>query len=106
MIVVGDVSGKGAPAALYGAMASGTLRSLAPLKLPPPDMMKRLNVMFLERKIEGHFITLTYAVWEPRAKSLCLANAGMPLPILVRILLRGLSRHERRRAQGLRSHPH
>jgi sigma-B regulation protein RsbU (phosphoserine phosphatase) len=83
-IVVGDVSGKGAPAALYGAMASGTLRSLAPLKLSPPDMMKLLNVMFLERKIEGHFITLTYAIWEPRTKSLTLANAGMPLPILVR----------------------
>jgi sigma-B regulation protein RsbU (phosphoserine phosphatase) len=84
VIVVGDVSGKGAPAALYGAMASGTLRSLAPLKLPAPDMMKRLNVMFLERKIEGHFITLTYAIWEPRTRDLTLANAGMPLPILVR----------------------
>ena len=84
VIVVGDVSGKGAPAALYGAMASGTLRSLAPLKLPPPEMMKRLNVMFLERKIEGHFITLTYAVWEPKTKTMSLANAGMPLPILVR----------------------
>ncbi len=84
VIIVGDVSGKGAPAALYGAMASGTLRSLAPQKLPPPDMMKQLNVMFLERKIEGHFITLTYAIWEPRSKSLTLANAGMPLPILVR----------------------
>jgi len=83
-IVVGDVSGKGAPAALYGAMASGTLRSLAPLKLPPPDMMKKLNIMFLERKIEGHFITLTYGVWESHLKTLTLANAGMPLPILVR----------------------
>jgi len=60
------------------------LRSLAPQKLPPPDMMKQLNRLFLERKIEGHFITLTYAIWEPRIKSLCLANAGMPLPILVR----------------------
>jgi sigma-B regulation protein RsbU (phosphoserine phosphatase) len=47
-------------------------------------MMKHLNVMFLERKIEGHFITLTYAIWEPRTKSLTLANAGMPLPILLR----------------------
>jgi len=84
VIVVGDVSGKGAPAALYGAMASGTLRSLAPQKLSPPDMMKLLNSMFLERKIEGHFITLTYAIWEPRTRSLRLANAGMPLPILVR----------------------
>ena len=46
--------------------------------------MKRLNLMFLERKIEGHFITLTYAVWESHTKSLCLANAGMPLPILIR----------------------
>ncbi len=84
VIIVGDVSGKGAPAALYGAMASGTLRSLVPLKLPAPDMMKQLNVMFLERKIEGHFITLTYAIWEPRTKTLTLANAGMPLPILLR----------------------
>jgi sigma-B regulation protein RsbU (phosphoserine phosphatase) len=84
VIAVGDVSGKGAPAALYGAMASGTLRSLATQKLTPPDMLKRLNVVLLERKIEGHFITLTYAIWEPRTKSLRLANAGMPLPILVR----------------------
>jgi sigma-B regulation protein RsbU (phosphoserine phosphatase) len=84
VIAVGDVSGKGAPAALYGAMASGTLRSLAPQKLAPPDMLKRLNVVLLERKIEGHFITVTYAIWEPRTKSLRLANAGMPLPILVR----------------------
>ena len=84
VIAVGDVSGKGAPAALYGAMASGTLRSLAPQKLAPPDMLKRLNVVLLERKIEAHFITLTYAIWEPRTKSLRLANAGMPLPILVR----------------------
>jgi phosphoserine phosphatase RsbU/P len=84
VIIVADVSGKGAPAALYGAMASGTLRSLAPLKLSAPDMMKRLNVMFLERKIEGHFITLTYAIWEQRTKTITLANAGMPLPILVR----------------------
>ena len=84
VIAVGDVSGKGAPAALYGAMASGILRSLAPQKLLPPAMLKRLNVMLLERKIEGHFITLTYAIWEPRTKSLRLANAGMPLPILVR----------------------
>jgi sigma-B regulation protein RsbU (phosphoserine phosphatase) len=84
VIIVGDVSGKGAPAALYAAMASGTIRSLAPSKLPPPEMMKQLNQMFLERKIEGHFITLTFAIWEPKSKSMTLANAGMPLPILVR----------------------
>jgi len=84
VIAVGDVSGKGAPAALYGAMASGTLRSLAPQKLAAPDMLKTLNHILLERKIEAHFITLAYAIWEPRTRSLRIANAGMPLPLLVR----------------------
>jgi sigma-B regulation protein RsbU (phosphoserine phosphatase) len=84
VLAVGDVSGKGAPAALYGAMASGILRSLAPQKLSPPHLLKRLSLILLERKIEGHFITITYAIWEPGAKTLRLANAGMPLPILVR----------------------
>jgi sigma-B regulation protein RsbU (phosphoserine phosphatase) len=84
VLAVGDVSGKGAPAALYGAMASGILRSLAPQKLSPPDLLRRLSLVLLERKIEGHFITLTYAIWEPRTKMLRLANAGMPLPLLVR----------------------
>lgn len=84
ILAIGDVSGKGAPAALYGAMASGILRSLAPQRLAATDMLKKLNLMLLERKIEGHFITLTYCIWEPKTRALRLANAGMPLPILVR----------------------
>jgi len=84
VLAIGDVSGKGAPAALYGAMAIGTLRSLAPQRLMPPEMLKKLNVLLLERKIEGHFITLTYSIWEPKTRTLRLANSGMPLPILVR----------------------
>ena len=82
--MVGDVSGKGAPAALYGAMVSGILRSLAPLRLSPPEMLRKMNVMLLERKIEGHFITLIFVVWEPKTRTLHIANAGMPLPVLVR----------------------
>lgn len=84
ILVVGDVSGKGSPAALYGAMVSGILRSLAPRHLSPPEMLRRLNVMLMERKIEGHFITLTYAVWDVKIRRLTLANSGMPLPVLVR----------------------
>lgn len=84
IIAIGDVSGKGAPAALYGALAMGTLRSLAASGMSPSDMLKKLNVLLLERKVEGHFITLTYCVWEPRSRRLRLANSGMPLPVLVR----------------------
>jgi phosphoserine phosphatase RsbU/P len=84
VLAIGDVSGKGAPAALYGALAMGTLRSLAPQRLSPSEMLKKLNVLLLERKIEAHFITLTYCIWEPKTRAVRLANAGMPLPILVR----------------------
>jgi len=84
VLAIGDVSGKGAPAALYGALAMGTLRSLAPQRLSPREMLKKLNVLLLERKIEAHFITLTYCIWEPKSRAMRLANAGMPLPILVR----------------------
>ncbi len=84
VLAIGDVSGKGAPAALYGAMASGILRSLAPQRLAGSDMLRKLNLALLEWKIEGHFITLIYALWEPKARTLRVANAGMPLPILVR----------------------
>ncbi|MEJ2009257.1 MAG: SpoIIE family protein phosphatase [Acidobacteriota bacterium] len=84
VLTVGDVSGKGAPAALYGALAGGILRSVARLRLPAPEMLRRLNMALLERRVEGHFITLTYAIWEPKKMTLHLANAGMPLPLLIR----------------------
>jgi sigma-B regulation protein RsbU (phosphoserine phosphatase) len=83
VLAIGDVSGKGAPAALYGAMVGGILRSLAREKLAPPELLQRLNLALLERKIEGHFITLTYGLWETKSKTLRLANAGMPLPLLL-----------------------
>src|SRR5262249_8901668 len=84
VLAVGDVSGKGAPAALYGAMVSGILRSLTPQRLATQDMLRILNVSLLERKIDGHFVTLIYCIWEPKTRILRLSNAGMPLPILVR----------------------
>ena len=89
LLTIGDVSGKGAPAALYGAMTLGIIRSLAPLRLPLPQALRELNRMLVERRIEGHFVTLAYALWEPKTRALHLVNAGMPMPVLVR---RGHSR--------------
>ena len=50
-IAVGDVSGKAAPAALYAALVSGILRSLAPQHLGPAKMLAALNDQLQERKL-------------------------------------------------------
>ena len=81
-IVVGDVSGKGAAAALYGALVSGLLRLLAQRHSSPSELLRALNLALLERKIESSYLTLLCARWRPESRTLLVANAGMPLPIL------------------------
>ena len=60
---LGDVSGKGSAAALYGAVAIGILRSLAPQKLLPAELLRQLNQLICERRIEGRFMTFCFATW-------------------------------------------
>jgi sigma-B regulation protein RsbU (phosphoserine phosphatase) len=79
---LGDVSGKGTAAALYGAVASGILRSLAPLKLQPAEMLRRLNQFVSDQKVEDRFMTLCFATWQNGRKRLRLANAGQSQPLL------------------------
>jgi len=81
-IALGDVSGKGTAAALYGAVGIGILRSLAPLKLPPAEMLRRLNQVICESKIEGRFMTLCFATWQRGRQKLRIANAGQSQPLL------------------------
>ena len=83
-IVAGDVAGKGAPAALYGALSSGIIRTRATRKYPPGQMLELVNKTLFERPIEGQYITVTYSIYEPRSRKLILANSGMPYPLLVR----------------------
>jgi len=82
-IALGDVSGKGTAAALYGAVATGILRSLAPLKLPPAEVLRQVNQLICERRIEGRFMTLCFATWHRGKRKLRVANAGQSQPLLV-----------------------
>src|ERR1041385_4673060 len=84
VIVFGDVSGKGAAAALYGALVSGLLRSLAPRRRSPAILMQALNESLLERKVDAQYATLLVAFWEHRARRLTLCNAGAEPPIIYR----------------------
>jgi sigma-B regulation protein RsbU (phosphoserine phosphatase) len=82
-IALGDVSGKGSAAALYGAVAVGTLRSLGSQKPRPANMLHALNGFLGERLIEGRFMTLCFATWSRRHRRLRMANAGQEQPILL-----------------------
>jgi len=82
-IVVGDVSGKGAPAAIYAALVSGILRSHAPIEPAPAEMLSAVNLSLAERRIEAQFVSLIYAVWDDEHRTLTVANSGLPRPIYV-----------------------
>src|SRR6266700_7287641 len=81
-IALGDVSGKGTAAALYGAVAIGIMRSLAPQKLQPAEMLKQMNQIVGERRIEGRFMTACFATWQKARQKLRVANAGQSQPLL------------------------
>jgi sigma-B regulation protein RsbU (phosphoserine phosphatase) len=83
LIVIGDVSGKAAPAALYAALVSGILRSLAPRHLPPARLLAVLNEQLQERKLDGQYVTMLIALWDDSTRILHLANAGSVQPLLV-----------------------
>lgn len=81
-IALGDVSGKGTAAALYGAVAIGIMRSLAPQKLQPSELLKQVNQILCERSIEGRFMTACFATWQKGRQKLRVANAGQSQPLL------------------------
>jgi phosphoserine phosphatase RsbU/P len=81
-IALGDVSGKGTAAALYGAVAIGIMRSLSPQKLQPAEFLKAMNQIVGERRIEGRFMTICFATWQKNRGKLRVANAGQSQPLL------------------------
>ncbi|PYY17088.1 MAG: serine/threonine protein phosphatase [Acidobacteria bacterium] len=80
--VLGDVSGKGAPAALYAALVSGLLRSTASLEPHPAQMLSAINLSLNERRIEAQYVSLAYAVWDDDSRAMTVANSGLPRPFL------------------------
>jgi sigma-B regulation protein RsbU (phosphoserine phosphatase) len=82
-IVLGDVSGKAAPAALYAALVSGILRSLAARHLPPAELLAELNNQLQVRKMDSQYVTMLMAVWNDDTRTLQIANAGSVQPLYV-----------------------
>jgi len=83
-IVLGDVSGKAAPAALFAALVSGIMRSAAGQALAPAVMLGSLNDAIQERKLDSQYVTMLFALWNDENRTLTVANSGAVQPILCR----------------------
>ena len=83
-IVVGDVSGKGMPAALLMALMQGSLRTLISAGLRGPELITKLNVYLCANTPLDRLITLFYGELDTSTGELCYVNAGHNAPILMR----------------------
>ncbi len=83
-IVLGDVSGKAAPAALFAALASGIMRSAAQQRPEPALMLALMNDALQERKLESQYVTMLFALWNDQSRTLQVANSGAVQPVFCR----------------------
>jgi sigma-B regulation protein RsbU (phosphoserine phosphatase) len=83
-IVLGDVSGKAAPAALFAALVSGIMRSAAIHQPEPAQMLAMLNDALQERKLESQYVTMLFALWNDENQTLTVANSGAVQPVFCR----------------------
>lgn len=83
-IVLGDVSGKAAPAALFAALVSGIMRSAALHQPEPAQMLTQLNDALQERRLESQYVTMLFALWNDENRTLHVANSGAVQPIFCR----------------------
>jgi serine phosphatase RsbU (regulator of sigma subunit) len=81
---LGDVAGKGLPAALLMASFQASLRALSEMGLTPDDTICRLNRLLSRSIPANRFVTFFYAVLDPRSNELTYVNAGQNPPYVVR----------------------
>lgn len=82
-VLVADVSGHGVPAALIASMVKIAVSSQTRLAAQPAAMLAELN-RTLRREVRRGFVTATYLYFDATRRCVEIANAGHPLPLLVR----------------------
>jgi sigma-B regulation protein RsbU (phosphoserine phosphatase) len=87
VVAVGDVSGKGVPAALYSAFAAELVRGRTfrrrylPDRSSPAGVLSSINTILHQRQLEEYYCTLCYTVFDLKRRLLTVANSGLPYPI-------------------------
>lgn len=87
VVTLGDVSGKGVPAALYSAFAAELVRGRTfrrrylPDRSSPSGVLSSVNTILHQRQLEEYYCTLCYAVFDLKRRVLTMGNSGLPYPI-------------------------
>ena len=87
VVAVGDVSGKGAPAAIYGAFAAELVRArtmrrrFSPERFRVSGVLQAMNTTLHERQLEEYYCTLCYALFDFPRGVVTMSNSGLPYPI-------------------------
>jgi phosphoserine phosphatase RsbU/P len=87
VVAVGDVSGKGAPAALYSAFAGELVRGrtfrrrYTSVQSSPAGILASMNTILHERGLEEYYCTLCYSSFDFKRRLVTIANSGLPYPI-------------------------
>lgn len=82
-LYLGDVTGKGLPAAMYSALAVGTLRGVHKTGTAPAAVLAQFNKRLMIRGMSLRYSAVQYAVLDPRSGWVRIASAGMPGPLLI-----------------------
>jgi phosphoserine phosphatase RsbU/P len=87
IVALGDVSGKGVPAALYSVFAGELVRGrtfrrrFMPEQSTPKAVLESINTILHERQLEEYYCTLCYVVFDLKRRTVTLSNSGVPYPI-------------------------
>ena len=87
VVALGDVSGKGVPAALYSVFAAELVRNRTfrrkylPERSSPAGVLSSINTILNQRQLEEYYCTLCYVIVDLKRRVLTMANSGLPYPI-------------------------
>ncbi len=84
VVVMGDVSGKGIPAALFMAVTMTLVRAMAVESRAPEEILRRVSDSLVTQNPRNMFVTLLCGIYEPGSGKLTYASAGHPAAVLVR----------------------
>jgi sigma-B regulation protein RsbU (phosphoserine phosphatase) len=87
IVALGDVSGKGVPAALYSVFAGELVRGrtfrrrYVPERSSPAAVLMSINTILHERQLEEYYCTLVYAIFDLKRRTVTMSNSGLPYPV-------------------------